>query len=46
MGKVEAFDDDIHITNPEMIFTDRDNPRRVFWKVYDGLADDEFYVIN
>ena len=47
MGKVEAFeDDDIHITNPEMIFTDRDNPRRVFWNVYDGLANDEFYVIN
>ncbi|MBQ9143082.1 MAG: hypothetical protein IJX63_15025 [Lachnospiraceae bacterium] len=46
MGKVESFDDDVRIVNPEMIFTDRDNPRRVFWNVYDNLSKDEFYVIN
>ena len=46
MGKVEEFDDEEQIVNPEMIFTDRDNPRRVFWNVYDMLGKDEFYVIN
>ena len=47
MGKVEDFDDEeVQIVNPEMIFTDRDNPRRVFWNAYDALGKDEFYVIN
>lgn len=34
------------IQNPAMIFTDRDNPRRVFWDAYDSLDKEEFYVIN
>ena len=47
MGKVEDFDDDdLPVVNPEMIFTDRDNPRRVFWNAYDALGKGEFYVIN
>jgi tetratricopeptide (TPR) repeat protein len=46
MGKVVLDDDDEIISNPEMIFTDRDNPRKVFWDAYDGLHNDEFYVIN
>lgn len=46
MGKVDLFDDEIEQKNPEMIFTDRDNPRRTFWDAYDSLENDEFYVIN
>lgn len=45
MGKVDL-DDEMEQENPEMIFTDRDNPRRVFWDAYDSLDRDEFFVIN
>ncbi len=46
MGKVVLDDEDAIVSNPEMIFTDRDNPRKIFWDAYDGLHNDEFYVIN
>lgn len=46
MGKVDLIDDEIGHKNPEMIFTDRDNPRRIFWEAYDALNKDEFFVIN
>lgn len=46
MGKVEDYDDEVQLDIPEMIFTDRDNPRRVFWNAYDTMGKGEFYVIN
>jgi tetratricopeptide (TPR) repeat protein len=46
MGKVILEDESYEIDNPEMKFTDRDNPRKVFWEAYDALGRDEFFVIN
>jgi hypothetical protein len=46
MGKVIFDDEEYDIKNPDMIFTDRDNPRKIFWDAYDSLSSDEFYVIN
>lgn len=46
MGKVYFDEEEQEIKNPEMIFTDRDNPRKLFWEAYDRLGADEFFVIN
>lgn len=43
MGKVT---DQLFAENPEMIFTDREEARNLFWTKYDALGKDEFYVIN
>lgn len=46
MGTALGFSDEIEVNNPDMIFTDRDEPRKKFWDAYDALQKNGFYVIN
>ena len=46
MGTALGFNDEVEVNNPDMIFTDRDEPRKKFWDAYDALQKNGFYVIN
>lgn len=42
VGSIDFFMDE----NPDLVFTDRDEPRALFWKRYDSLGKNQYYVLN